>query len=381
MNQRIRNGILAICFFAAVAVCWSNAPFRQAAAGAVRGGAAAFENAVSEALPYRQELIDLNGWAARRMDMRGYFSDSGVYVGDGCYIMSAGKETSTDYEFEQVMALKEYLDGRGMKLLYVNEPTKYFDDSVFEKSFGKRSFVNRNADRLLARIEEAGVPVLDLRQEAVDDGIDVHDMFYRTDHHWNTRAALWATGKIAGALNEYCGYDIDLSIYDPDRYTYRTWEKCWLGEQGRKLGVTYTGLDDFTEIKPDFPTDYTFKNSGDPFEGTFDDFIDESYYENTGQEYGVVSWHYSYKQRDVINHLSDQGNIFILTDSYDQTTVPFLSLSVHELDNLILRNYMGDIPSLIKNEDYDTVIICYASFMIGAHDDPDSANYRMFSFM
>ena len=74
--------------------------------------------------------------------------------------------------------------------------------------------------------------------------------------------------------------------------------------------------------------------------------------------------------------------MLVLGDSYEQVTQPFLSLGVHEVDSLILRNYDDsfDLRNYIVENGYDTVIVCYAQFMIGAHDNPNSANYRMFSF-
>lgn len=69
-------------------------------------------------------------------------------------------------------------------------------------------------------------------------------------------------------------------------------------------------------------------------------------------------------------------------DSYEQVTEPFISLGVHEVDSLILRNYDSsfNLRNYILENGYDTVIIAYAQFMVGAHDDESSANYRMFTF-
>ena len=69
-------------------------------------------------------------------------------------------------------------------------------------------------------------------------------------------------------------------------------------------------------------------------------------------------------------------------DSYEQVTEPFISLGVHEVDSLILRNYDSsfNLRNFILENGYDTVIIAYAQFMVGAHDDESTANYRMFTF-
>ncbi len=194
------------------------------------------------------DLIDLNGLLARQIHMRGYYSNMGMYITDNGYIVSRSEKTTTDYEYEQTVAFRDFLEANGIHLLFVNEMTKYDDDSLFRNSFGVESFSNSNMDLFLSRIREAGVHAIDLRDNAHQEGINISDLFYRTDHHWTTLAGLWASRIMADGLNEYCGYNIDLTIYNQDNYETRTWTSCWLGEQGRKVAATYVGLDDYTEV-------------------------------------------------------------------------------------------------------------------------------------
>lgn len=330
-----------------------------------------------------EKLIDLNGLMAKALGMQGLYADQSVYVTDENYIVSSSRETTTDYEYEETVGLRDFCAANGINLIYVNEPTKYVDDSLFSRQFGLETYTNRNADLFLNRIRAAGVETLDLRDYLAADGLRVEELFYRTDHHWTVPAGLWATRIIAQTLNEKCGYHIDLSIYDESNYEIREWKNCWLGEQGRKVAGTYTGLDDYTEIKPKFATSYTFTDDdGNPYEGTFDEFIDESVYNTENNVYDNPSWHYSYDRLDCINNQVAKGRVLMLADSYDHVTHPFLSLGVHEMNSMILRS-RDDSFSLhdyILDHGFDTVIIAYAEFMIGAHDRESSANYRMFTF-
>ena len=340
------------------------------------------ENEYSSSLWCREALININGYMAKKLHMRELYSDMGMYIADD-YIISASEQTSTDYEYDQIIRFRDFCETNGINLLYVNEPTKYIDDDIFIKNFGVESFSNRNADRFLERIRKAGINTLDLRDNIRNDGIDVKDLFYRTDHHWTVPAGLWATRIMAQALNDHCNYDIDVTIYDDDRYDFVEWKACWLGEQGRKLAKTYVGLDDYTEVKPVFSTSFTFKNGdGSTFDGGFDNFINESIYNTENDVYDNPSWHYSYARIDCINNNVDKGKVLILGDSYDHVTQPFLSLGVHECDSLILRDYDDsfNLRDFILQNRYDTVIVAYAQFMIGAHDNETSANYRMFRF-
>lgn len=330
----------------------------------------------------KQSFINLNGSMAKALNMQGYYSDMGMYVTDDNYIVSASGITSTDYEYEQMVSLKAYLDSIGVNLLYVNAPTKYVDDSLFSTQFGINTYSNRNADLFLQRISDAGIANIDLREKLKEDGLKVEEQFFRTDHHWTPECGLWATRIMAEGLNEYCGYNIDTSIYDKSNYTFTKYEDCWLGEQGRKVAETYVGLDDYTCVMPNFETNYSFKTASGLLPGTFDTFVNKDVYNLENDVYTTYSWHYSYGQCSCINNNVSYGKVLLLGDSYAQVTQPFLSLGVSEIDPLIMRDYDDtfSLRTYIQNGEYDTVVICYAQFMIGAHDNPNSANYRMFTF-
>ena len=328
----------------------------------------------------QENLINLHGFMAKKLNMHSLYNNWNIYIADNCYIVSAYPYTSTDYEFNQIISLKNFLDKRNIKFLYVNEPTKYVVDKFISDSFGVKSYTNNNADRFLKRIKVAGVATVDLREKLQEDGLNAFDLFYRTDHHWTTRGGLWATKKISEGLNQYCGYQINTSMFDENHFSIKKWEKCWLGEQGRKVGETYVGLDNYEEIKPNFKTDYFFKTSKNLVKGNFNNFIDEDVYNTKNSVYQNKSWHYSYRQIACINNIITYGKILVLGDSSEQVVIPFLSLGVHELDCLIMRDCPNsfNLRKFIVDNKYDTVIIAYTQHMIGAHDNPESANYKMF---
>ena len=340
------------------------------------------EKDYAERIPHKTKLINLNGTLSKALGFRDFYSDKNIYVTDDGYIVGIYPKTSTDHEFINTADLNSFLKNNGIELIYVNEPVKYDDDEFTYLEFGLESHVNRNATVFLDRIRAEGIPVIDLRDNAKTDGINSKQLFYRTDHHWTVPAGLWAARIMAEGLNEYAGYDIDPGIFDDSEYSYTEYKNCWLGEQGQMMGAGYTGLDDYTEIKPVFTTDYTFKEKGGDVKGSFDDFINESIYTSGNDVHTSPSWHYSYSLRNCINNNVDKGKILMLVDSYDHVTEPFLSLAVHELDTITIRNCDPDfdLKSYITENGYDTVMICYAEFMIGAHDNPQSANYRMFDF-
>ncbi len=342
-----------------------------------------------ENLFYKDSLVELSGSILKTLHVRGYYkSSAGISVTSNGYVIGGANETTTDYEVEEMTAFKEYLDDKGIQLLYVNEPTKYIDDTVFFEEFGQESYSNSNADLFLSRLSEQGISCMDLRDDIEAQNLNSFDLFYHSDHHWTVPTSKWAAELIAEKLNEDFGYTIDLQDYDDDAFYSVTYENAWLGEQGKKLAKSYIGLDDYTMMEPLYDTSYTvYDDQGTVVEENqsfTDTFIDQTRYDLEADPYTALSWHYSYNSwanHRVHNNNVDEGKILVIGDSYESSMLPFLSLGISDVTCVVMRN-LGEtsIRTIIESGDYDTVIVAYAQFMIGAHDNPDSANYGMFTF-
>ena len=329
----------------------------------------------------KNNLIDLYGSINKALGIHDFY-DSNIYVTKNNTIVSAYNQTSTDYEYYELIEFYDFLRNNNINMLYVNEPTKYINDEEFINEFSKDTYVNRNADLLLSRIKEYGIPTLDLREKINEEGLNIKDLFYRTDHHWKSNTGLWASKQIANALNEHCYYNIDTSIFNNDNFEFIEYKDHWLGEQGRKIGKSYVGLDDYTLIKPKFETSYVFIEDEGFVKGTFDYFIDEEAINNNEDVYDARSLNYVYKNTECMNNRVDYGKVLLISDSFQFSVYPFLSLDINHMDSLILRGQKDnfDLHEYILKNEYDTVIIAYAEFMIGSHDNISNSNYKMFTF-
>lgn len=331
-----------------------------------------------------KDMVQRNGAVSKQLGMTGLYNEDNAYVLSNGYVVGVYPYTSTDYEVSEVTAFRDFLSEQGISLLYVNKPVKYSDDRAVTEELGIETYVNDNADRLLARLAEAGVPTLDLRQTL--SGQESFFWFYRTDHHWTTSAGKEAAKAIAEQLNSSFGYEIDLSLYSDENLVYSLYEDAWLGEQGKKLGESYTGMEDYTLIVPAYDTAFTLWKEEGTYSGTFDEVLVN--YEvflpmNNEDVYSAASWHYAYRGNEgrIYNDYDDSGkNILVVGDSYDTVTNAFLALGVRSVEGIIMRDFKGSIRDYILENDFDAVVIAYAEFMIGAHDDAESANYFMFNF-
>lgn len=394
--------ISKILIFILVGGClWSGAykyadEIIQATAGNVcnmNSTASSYEKTCKEfldALPFKQIMIDFNGLIAKTFNMREIYQNSGGIVASNGYIVGIYPQTSIDYELNQTIELKKFLDERKIQLLYVNEPTKYFDDTFTQKDLGKKTYVNSNIDFFLSSLEDAGIDYIDLRDTYTQMKIDSFNLFYKTDHHWTVPAGKIAAREIAATLNNKFGYQIDLTLYEDENFTTTHFDNAWLGEQGRKLGASFVGMDDYDLILPKYDTDFTVTyRDGTTHSGAFGEVLvsQGAYVSKANNDiYNAPSWHYSYMsggvtESIVLNNTNPDGKkILVLGDSFEQVTVPFLSLGISEVQTLILRSYEGSLRDYIDAHDIDTVIIAYVSSMIVENDNEASANYTMFDF-
>lgn len=351
-------------------------------------------SAILSELPFKSDLIELNGRTMKLAGTRSYYTIiNGISITRDNYNVGRYNPTTTDYEVEQMTAFREYLDTKGIGLLYVSEPAKYIDDAFYTEEFGGESYLNRNTDLFLERIGEAGINYVDLRDNIRKDNLDPLDLFYRTDHHWTVPASKWAAAIVAEKLNQDYGYHIDLSLYEDNQFNVVEYKDAWLGEQGKKVALSYIGKDDYTMMEPLYPTSYNiYQRGGDPLKtsvasGDFGLFINKNIYNPEADPYTSSSWHYAYlgskysMSWSIRNENADYGKVLVLGDSYEASMFPFLTLGIQDSTLIVPRSLPEGVTvrSIVEQGDYDTVIIAYAQFMIGSHGDEANANYKMFT--
>ena len=101
---------------------------------------------LNNALNFKDAMIGLNGTVCKDLGLREIYADNGGVVLKNGYSVVLHDYTSTDYEVENMIALKNYLDEYNIPLLYVNAPTKYISDYYAEQDLGLPTYTNDNAD-------------------------------------------------------------------------------------------------------------------------------------------------------------------------------------------------------------------------------------------
>ena len=215
---------------------------------------------VQEHFPERIVWFELFGLSNKSIGKKVILVDGNPVIQlDNNSLVSGGKYADMEYQMEGMCKLEEICEELDIDLLYVNYPGKLKYENDIEE-LGYHSYSNKNVQYLLRKMNDYGINTLDIRKDFCRKK-DYYSWFYRTDHHWTTKSGLLTANIIVEKLNNDFGYQIDKALLNEDQFAYEHYSKCWLGETGRRLSKSYSGLDDFTVIRPRYKTSLIYGDS------------------------------------------------------------------------------------------------------------------------
>ncbi len=315
----------------------------------------------------KNDFINLNGFvrnASGQNEMNGVIKLNNGYL---LTTMDQCSEERLDSCAQEVFVLNDYLKEKEIPFLYVTTP---YTSCKYDPQLptGVEDYGNENTDRFLAKLENGGVPTMDLREEMYLDGIDHYSMMYKTDHHWNTQCGFYAYTKLAEYMENTLECEIDPQVKDIDNYTITTYEEWHLGSRGQRTGIYYAGIDDFELITPNFETSL---NKGDET-GTFAELAYDM--EPLSNRDYSSRYTYDYVLQDATanytNNLSyNDKKILVITDSMGLAVGGYMAMSFGEIR--WVSNYTPWVltPEMIDEYEPDMVIMLYYSGRISEADN------------
>lgn len=259
---------------------------------------------------------------------------------------------------DSTIRFDEYLKNRGTVLVYANTP---YTSSKYDPQLpiGINDYGNDNCDRFLQMLKDAGVDTIDFRETMHDDGIDQYSMMYKTDHHWTTKAGLYAYGILEDYIVDKTGCDVDERISDIQNYTVTTYKKWHLGSRGQRTGIYYAGIDDFDLIIPNFDT--SIQNDAGTVGNMQDLMINMEPLAN--KDY-TSRYTYDSVLGGSIGHFTNLDckndiKVLIITDSFGKAVAPYLAMGFAQIDYVYDADVSGVTPEFIESMDPDVVIMMY----------------------
>lgn len=259
---------------------------------------------------------------------------------------------------DSTIRFDEYLKNRGTVLVYANTP---YTSSKYDPQLpiGINDYGNDNCDRFLQMLKDAGVDTIDYRETMYDDGIDQYSMMYKTDHHWTTKAGLYAYGVLEDYVVGKTGCDVDERISDIQNYTVTTYKKWHLGSRGQRTGIYYAGIDDFDLIIPNFDT--SIQNGAGTVGNMQDVMINMEPLAN--KDY-TSRYTYDSVLGGSLGHFTNLDckndiKVLLITDSFGKAVAPYLAMGFAQIDYVYDADVSGVTPEFIESIDPDVVIMMY----------------------
>ncbi len=383
MKEKTKQ-IITVCFFLAIIFVMAimsvlNLTNNYKTSGILNFTIPGFENDFKTNLFLRQEIIEAQGLTQKWIGNNSVEDpETGKIIKNnwGQLTSLPGEKDFSGY-IENIKKITGACKEENISQIYVQAPFKILPGYEKEQlPVGFTTKANLNADMFISKMKAMSVDVYDLRtvlEQSTE--IPVNELFYKTDHHWTVPTAFYAAGDFVKYLSEnydYCSEDEIKLLTEKDNFDFTTMDNCYLGSWGRRTGVLYAGLEDFTYITPKFDTDYSIKRvAGEAVyenRGSFYDMVmspkrvEKEKYGPSEEELaagfgdnGIYTDLYSVymdgfvAEMHMINHNSgNDKKILIFQDSFGFPFSPFVSFTAKETRVIDLRNWSGDIESYIS---------------------------------
>lgn len=333
------------------------------------------ETSINEQVVGKYGLVDFFGYLQRVMgkeevndfevvqDEQGFLHYT--YFGDGAKDMSD--------LVKKLSKFRSQIKNKEIEFLYIMTPDKYIPGYTTFSTGVPYSYANETADNFIAELKKRKLDSIDLRDFLSESGIENSKLFYKTDHHWTIETSFWAFCTILEQMKEKFDFEPEhlLEVTNLDNYNQITYENSFVGSMGRKNGILYSGIDDFTLIYPKFETNYiyraTTKANTIELTGRFEQaLLTMTPFTYTGSQYDVEADKYSsylYGNQGVAhiqNTEVDGPKIAIVKDSFMIPVAAFLSTVCSDVYLLDIRYYDESIVDYVNEiEDLDYVFVSY----------------------
>ncbi len=282
-----------------------------------------FETDEATAFFKKFQFVNLNG---EMRSLLGQREMNGILrLNNGHLIMPQAKMEDEEIEgyADEVIKYADFCKEQGKIFLFV-QPILKVDKENKQLPTGVEDYSNENIDVFLKYLKNAGIDILDIRTCMKQDGIDMYDYTYITDHHWTSEGCFYAFGEIVEWIADKTGIKADPDVTDINKYKIITYQGWHLGSYGQRVGQYFAGIDDYDLIIPQF--DVSFIDENGEKHSFYEQVVNTEIFENRD-----VTSRYTYDHAlripEGIATTSKNMSLLFVTDSYASEMAPYLKLA------------------------------------------------------
>lgn len=330
---------------------------------------------ISENVWMRYQLINIYGLLQRLMgkNEENNFEVVKDEQGFGHYMFFGTKGSLDPVIVPRIVRLQQAISNRNTKLVAIVPLERSIPGYTSLATGLPDGHFNEQGDLYVADLQRNGIAYLDLRTKLQNSGLEASQLFFATDHHWRIETAFWAYTEIAGYLNQKFGFPVNPFYLKKENYNFTLYKNSFVGSIGRKTGIYYLGVDDFTLIYPKFPTEYSLtvdygKNRSFTAQGRFEESLIASYpFTSETDPFDPFKDKYSaylygnYRLGHIVNKNNPTGpKVLFIKDSMAPPVAAFLSGLCSEIWMLDPRYYPEGIEDFIASTELDYIILMFS---------------------
>ena len=272
---------------------------------------------------------------------------NGVYIGeDGMLFSSDSLECNNEQIQKSINKFNEFAKEIDVESIFLGViPSK---DMIEKENF----LINKNdesKEEIISNFQD-GLDKESIKVIKFDDLSDQNNIFYKTDHHLNSKGIYLAYKDVVEAINSK--FEIGKPLNE-DMFNIETFENCYIGADGRKVGYLVKELDDITVYSPK-DINYKAYDSGVEY-----NLIDKSHISKDRFNNDYLVFMGGDKSRVIIENEDSENDLRILTigDSMDNPIIPMLVPHFKSIYSFDLRYNNIDIIKEINDIKPDIVLL------------------------
>lgn len=299
-----------------------------------------FEDYASDQIPFREFFTDLKVYAD---SLAGRNESQGVYRGRDGYLIEKMETPDEAVIGRTVDAMRGFAElfPLPQQMILVPNAVSVLKDKL--PLWAPTADQNAFAERVAEALDGSGIGFKDLRDTLQIAGLNGVPLYYRTDHHWTTDAALACAPAVLETLGRsFAAKGALLPV-----------TAQFSGSLSAKSGLGVRERDTISVWQPEVEpvilvTDSAGKRaslySWDGLNGS------DPYTVFLGGNEGLVR---------IETDRIDAGRLLVFKDSYFNCFLPFLLDSFETVDIVDPRYYSGDLLMLMRQNEYDQILYFY----------------------
>lgn len=298
-----------------------------------------FESYISDHFPARNFFTGIDSYYMLYTGRNGV---KGIYKGRDGYLLNTPVEYNAEMLNDNLTAINAFVEKTQLKSTMIAIPTAGYimwdKLPAIHEEYRDIEILND-----IREICQGTVDFTDITEEFMLHKDDTQ-LYYKTDHHWTSAGAYLAYLQYANDHGFEPMTDFDIEEHSGFFGTAYTKSALW-NEQPDTIEIWQ------------YPVNVTVTINDGAEDKEYDTMFFKEHLDEPDKYPVFLDGNHAFER--IVNTDSDDKKLLVLKDSYAHSFVPFLVNHYSQIDMVDLRYYFEPVSELVKEQEYDEVLMVY----------------------